>query len=68
MKNKFVKQSYHPSLINEQLEKISLLNRIDLITEKDTRQKSDRIHLVITYTSFYQILPKPLGKIGMCYR
>ena len=40
MKTNFVKQRYHSSLINENLERISLLNRIDLITEKDTRQKS----------------------------
>ena len=65
MKNNFVKQGYHSSLINEHLERVSLLNRIDLITEKDTRQKSDRIPLV---TDFYQILPKPLGKIGISYR
>ena len=38
MKNNFVKQGYHPSLINEHLERIRLLNRIDLITEKDTWQ------------------------------
>ena len=62
MKNKFVKQSYHPSLINEQLEKISLLNRIDLITEKDTRQKSDRIHLVITYNQFLPNITKTIRK------
>ena len=36
MENDFVKQGYNPSLINEHLERISLLNRSDLITEKDT--------------------------------
>ena len=48
MKNIFVKQGYHSSSINEHLERISLLNRVDLITEKYTRQKSDRIPYVIT--------------------
>ena len=62
MKNKFVKQSYHPSLINEQLERISLLNRIDLITEKDTRQKSDRIHLVITNNQFLPNITETIRK------
>ena len=36
MKNNFVKQGYHPSLIKEHRERISLLNKIDLIKEKDT--------------------------------
>ena len=49
MKNNLVKQGYDPLLINGNLERISLLNRIDLITEKDTRKKSDRIPLVIIY-------------------
>ena len=49
LKNNLVKQGYDPSLINEHLERIGLLNRIHLITERDTRQKSDRIPLVITY-------------------
>ena len=49
MKNNFVKQGYHPSLINEHFERISLLNKIDLITEKEARQKSNRISLVITF-------------------
>ena len=52
MKNNFVKQGHHRSLINEYLERISLLNRIDLITGKDTRNKSDRIPLVIGYNKF----------------
>ena len=54
MKNIFVKQGYHSSLINEHLERISLFNRIDLITEQDTLQKSNRIPLIISY---YQFLP-----------
>ena len=49
MKNNFVKQGYHSLLINENLDSISLLNRIDLITGKNTRQKPDRIPLIITY-------------------
>ena len=49
MKENFVKQGYRPSLINKHLEKIDLLNRIDLIMEKDTQQKSDRISFAITY-------------------
>ena len=52
MKNNFGKQGHHRSLINECLERISLLNRIDLITGKDTRNKSDRIPLVIGYNQF----------------
>ena len=36
MKNNFVKQGYHSSLINEHLETISLVKRIDLILEKET--------------------------------
>ena len=63
MKNNFVKQGYHPSLINEHLERISLLNRIDLITEKDTRQKSDRIPLVITYNRFLPNITKTFRKL-----
>ena len=35
MKNNFIKQGYHLSLFNEHLGRISLLNRIDLTTEKD---------------------------------
>ena len=35
MKNNIVTQGYHPSLINEHLKRIRILNRIDLITEKD---------------------------------
>ena len=43
-----------------------LLNRIDLITERDKWQKSGRIPLAITYNQFLaniQILPKPLEKL-----
>ena len=40
MKSNFVKQGYYPLLINEHLEWISLLKRIDLITEKKTDNKS----------------------------
>ena len=36
MKNDFLKQGLHLSLIYEQLERISLVHRIDLIPEKDT--------------------------------
>ena len=52
MKNNFIKQGYHPSLINEHLESIILLNRSDFITDKDTGQKSDRIPLVIACNRF----------------
>ena len=62
MKNNFVKQVYHSSLINEHLEKISLLNRIDLITEKDTRQKSDRIHLVDIDNRFLPNITKTIRR------
>ena len=58
MKNNFLKQGYHPSLINEHLERISLLNRIDFIMEKDIRQKSDRIPFVITYNRFLPNITK----------
>ena len=52
MKSNFVKQGYHSSLMNEHLERFSLLKRINLIAEKDTRQKSGRIPLVIRYNRF----------------
>ena len=57
-KSNFVKQWHHKSLINEHLERINLLMRIDLNKEKVTGQRSDRILLVITYNRF---LPK--GKL-----
>ena len=57
MKNKFVKQGCHSSLINELLERVSLLNRIDLISE-DTRLKPDRIPLAITYNQFLPNITK----------
>ena len=60
-KNNFVKQGYHLSLINKHLERISLLNRIDLTTEKDTRQKSDRIPLVIKYNRFLPNITKTIS-------
>ena len=53
MRSNFIKEGYHPSLINEQLEGISLLNRIELIKKKGLRKKS---------------VPKPLGKIEITYR
>ena len=59
MKNKFVKQGCHSSLINELLERVSLLNRIDLISE-DTRQKPDRIPLAITYNQFLPNITKTI--------
>ena len=62
MKNNFVKQGYHPSLINEHFERISPLNKIDLITEKETRQKSNRIPLVITFNRFLPIITKTIRK------
>ena len=62
MKNNFVKHGSHPSLINGHLERISLLNRIDLIMVKDTRQKSDRIPLVITYNRFLPSITKTVMK------
>ena len=52
MKISFLKQVHHSSLINEHLGRISLLSRIDIITGKDTRQKADRISLVIKYNRF----------------
>ena len=62
MKNNFVKQGYHPSLINKHLERINLLDRIDLNTENDTQQKSGRIPLIITYNQFRPNIPKTIGK------
>ena len=62
MKNNFVKQEYHSSLISERLERISLLNRIDLITAKDTRQKSAIIPPVIRYNRFLPNITKTIGK------
>ena len=52
----------HPSLIKEHLQMTSLLNRIDLITERDTRQKSDRIPLLIKYNRFLPNITKTIGK------
>ena len=62
MKNNFVKQGYRPSLINERVKRISELNRIDLVTEKDARHKSDRIRLVITYNQFLPNIIKNIKK------
>ena len=44
MKNNFIKQGYHPSLINEHLESIILLNRSDFITAK-TQDKNQTEYL-----------------------
>ena len=62
MENNFVKQWYHEVLINEHLESINVLNRIDLLMEKDKRQKSDRIPLVITYNRFLSNITKIFRK------
>ena len=62
MKNNFVKQGYHSSLMNEYHGKISLLNRINLITEKEAPQKLDRIPLVITYNGFLPNITKTIWK------
>ena len=62
MKNNFIKQGYHPSLINEHLERISLLSRIDLITKKVMRKKSGRILLVIIYNRFLPNIIKTIRK------
>ena len=40
----------------------NILDRIDLITEKDKRQKSDRIPLVITYNRFLPNITKTIRK------
>ena len=55
MKNNFAKQGYD-------LERIRLLNRVDLIRGKDTRQKSNRIPLVITYNRFLPDITKTIKK------
>ena len=62
MKNNFVKQGYHSSLMNEHHGKISLLNRINLTTEKEAPQKLDRIPLVITYNGFLPNITKTIWK------
>ena len=62
MKHNFKKQRYHLSLIIKHLENIDLLDRTDLIVEKDTQQKSDRIPLVITYDRFLLSITKTLWK------
>ena len=62
MKNNFVKQGYNSSLINKHLKRKSLLNRIDLIIEKDTQQKSDRIPIIITYNQFLPSVTKIIRK------
>ena len=55
MKNNFVKQGYG-------LERIRLLNRVDLIRGKDTRRKSNGIPLVITYNRFLPDITKTIKK------
>ena len=55
MKNNFVKQGYD-------LERIRLLNRVDLIRGKDTRRKSNGIPLVITYNRFLPDITKTIKK------
>ena len=50
------------SLINKHLERIILLNRIDLITEKYPQQKSERIPLIITYNQFLPNITKTIRK------
>ena len=57
-----IKQVDHPSLINEHLERISLLNRINLIPKKDIRKKSDWIPLVITYNRLLPNITKTIRK------
>ena len=71
MKNNLVKQGYHPSLINEHLENIS--NSVYLtestLSRKKTHDKYQAEYLSwLHIKNFYQILPKPLGKIGISYR
>ena len=68
MENNFIEQGYHPSLISEHLERISLLNRIDLIMEKATRKNQTEYLLELHITNFYQILAKTLVKIVTSYR
>ena len=62
MKNNFVKQRYHSSLISKHLERISLLNRIDLITENETPQKSNRTPLLVKYNRFLPNITKTIRK------
>ena len=62
MKSNFLKQGYHSSLINEHLERISLLHGINHVTEKGTRQKSDKVSLVITYNRFLPDITKVIKK------
>ena len=61
IKNDLIKQGYHPSLINEHLERINLLNRIDPITEKDAK-KIRQILLPITYNRFLPNIIKTIRK------
>ena len=57
MKTFFVKQEYHSSLISANLERIILLNRINLITEK-THEKNQTKYLLLFHinysTKYYQ--------------
>ena len=62
MKNNFVKQKYRSSLISKHLERISLLNRIDLITENKTPQKSNRTPLLVKYNRFLPNITKTIRK------
>ena len=48
--------------MNEHTERISLLNRINLISEKDGPQKLDRVPLVITYDRFLSNIIKTITK------
>ena len=49
--------------ILESLAKLcNILDRIDLITEKDKRQKSDRMPLVIRYNRFLPNITKTIRK------
>ena len=60
LNNSLKEKGYHPSLINKHLERINLLNRIDLITEKNTRKKSGRIPH--TYNRFLPNITKTIRK------
>ena len=64
MKNEYVKQGYHPSLI-----KGSVYLTKSTLLRKKTHDKNQAKYLSYLHiTDSNQILPKPLGKIGISYR
>lgn len=62
MKENFIKERHCPLLVSKHLEKIDLLDRINLITEKGTSLKSGRMPLVVTYNRSLLNIKKSINK------